>query len=431
MTINNLKLKKILIDDIKPYPNNPRVNDEAVKHVAKSIENNGYRNPILVDKNNVIITGHTRLKALKKIGVSGEVLVLDGSDMTEEAAKRYRLEDNTTSEFSTWDVDLLKQEITELGSLDFELKNFTTEELVNEEGVASSVDDVEEDNYDFDKEEVNTNIKLGDKFVLGDHVLLCGDSCEEEYYKKLFSDNTKPDMILTDPPYNVNYGQGHPEDLTKKRKKIANDNLKNEFAPFLKKAFTLQKKYCKPGVISYVFMSTQEWGVFMRELENTGFKWSSTIIWEKDQFVLTRKDYHTKFEALFVAGEDKVVVNVIEEDDDEFFGTYQPIYYGWDDSSKRLHPLKSRKETDIWKIPRPKVSLEHPTMKPLKLLSKALLLSSKKKGVVLDVFGGSGSTLIACEKTGRKCRMMELDPVYCQVIINRYEAVSGNKAFKV
>lgn len=210
-------------------------------------------------------------------------------------------------------------------------------------------------------------------------------------------------MVFTDPPWNVNYGacdennaQGY------KPRTILNDFMGTEdFKQFMFKAFSCMKYASKNGCMTYVVMSAQEWGNMMLALAENGYHWSSTIIWNKDRLVLSRKDYHTK---------------------------YEPIWYGWKDGESRLCPLSDRKQCDVWDIERPSKSEEHPTMKPVELVVRAINNSSKKGNVILDLFGGSGTTLIAAEQTGRNARIMELDPKYCDVIIKRWENATGQKA---
>lgn len=190
-----------------------------------------------------------------------------------------------------------------------------------------------------------------------------------------------------------------------KPRTILNDHMDTEdFKGFMELAFKAMNDGCKPGGMVYVVMSAQEWGNLMLELYNNGFHWSSTIIWNKDHFVMSRKDYHTK---------------------------YEPIWYGWKEGSPRLHPLNDRKQSDVWDFDRPTVSEEHPTMKPVALVARAIGNSSKEGEIVLDLFGGSGTTLIAAEQLGRRCYMMELDPHYCDVIIARWEKLTGKEAVKI
>ena len=207
-------------------------------------------------------------------------------------------------------------------------------------------------------------------------------------------------MVFTDPPWNVNYGADS-DSPTYKPRTILNDHMStNDFKDFMDSAFKSMNMASKDGAMTYIVMSAQEWGNLMLALFENGYHWSSTIIWAKDKFVISRKDYHTQ---------------------------YEPIWYGWKEGS-RLHPLKDRKQSDLWEIPRPIRSDEHPTMKPIELVSKAIINSSNKGDLVLDLFGGSGSTLIACEQLKRKCFMAELDPHYVDVIIDRWESLTGEKA---
>lgn len=213
-------------------------------------------------------------------------------------------------------------------------------------------------------------------------------------------------MVFTDPPWNVNYGNVEEDNpMGYKTRTILNDYMEtDEFKEFMNKVFQNMNKASKEGCVTYVVMSAQEWGNLMLTLTENGYHWSSTIIWKKDRLVLSRKDYHTQ---------------------------YEPIFYGWKEGAPRLHPLEDRKQSDVWDIERPHVSEEHPTMKPIELVSRAILNSSNVGDKVLDLFGGSGSTLLSCEQTNRINYSMELDPYYCQVIINRWEEYTSKKAVKI
>jgi DNA modification methylase len=211
------------------------------------------------------------------------------------------------------------------------------------------------------------------------------------------------EMVFTDPPWNVNYGavdKGNA--MGYKPRTIKNDFMGTEdFKNFMSSAFNCMNKASKPGAMTYVVMSAQEWGNMMLTLAQNDYHWSSTIIWNKDRLVLSRKDYHTK---------------------------YEPIWYGWKEGESRLCPLADRKQSDVWDFERPSKSDEHPTMKPVALVARAITNSSKKGDIILDLFGGSGTTLIAAEQTGGRCRMSELDPKYVDVIVNRWEKLTGKKA---
>lgn len=210
-------------------------------------------------------------------------------------------------------------------------------------------------------------------------------------------------MVFTDPPWNVNYGAVKENNaMGYKPRTIKNDFMgTDEFKEFMRSSFNSMNKACKPGAMTYVVMSSQEWGNMMLMLNANEYHWSSTLIWNKDRLVLSRKDYHTK---------------------------YEPIWYGWKDGEKRLCPLRDRTQSDVWDFDRPARSDEHPTMKPVELVARAINNSSHNGDVVLDLFGGSGTTLIACEQLGRVCYMCELDEHYCDVILNRWEQLTGRKA---
>jgi DNA modification methylase len=251
-------------------------------------------------------------------------------------------------------------------------------------------------------EEVEHRTKLGQLWKLGDHLLYCGDSTEEATFTRLMGDD-KAHLIWTDPPWNVNYGavdEGNQQGY--KVRTIMNDHMnEGQWDEFVGQFCKTLKDYSEPGAPIYLVMSAQEWPVIDRNLREVGFHWSSTVIWAKDRLVLSRKDYHTQ---------------------------YEPIWYGWNADAARLAVVEDRKQSDLWEIERPSRSELHPTMKPIELVQKSIVNSSKPGNIVLDSFGGSGSTLIACEQTNRKCRMVELDPQYCDVIIARWEKFTGKTA---
>ena len=380
------------ITDITPYEKNPRKNDEAVKYVAESIKQFGFKVPIVIDKHGVIVAGHTRYKAAKKLCMT-EVPCIVADDLTDEQIKAFRLADNKVAEKAEWDFDLLAGELEDLFDIDMTAFGF-------DEGFEDEPVEVVEDDFEVAPPE-EPKAKRGDIYKLGNHRLMCGDSTSLEDVGRLM-DGEKATMGFTDPPWNVNYGavkDGNAQGY--KPRTILNDFMGTEdFKEFMNKAFASLNFAMHDGAMTYVVMSAQEWGNMMLTLAQNNYHWSSTIIWNKDSLVLSRKDYHTK---------------------------YEPIWYGWKEGS-RLCPLEDRKQSDVWDIPRPKKSEEHPTMKPVELVARAITNSSKKGDVVIDLFGGSGTTLIASEQTGRCCRMMELDPKYVDVIVNRWEQLTGEKA---
>lgn len=381
------------IGDITPYEKNPRKNDEAVKYVAESIKQFGFKVPIVIDKNGIIVAGHTRYKAAKKLNLK-EVPCIVADDLTDEQVKAFRLADNKVAEKAEWDFDLLADELDDLFEFDMTVFGFEDEEEEDKPA------EVYEDDYDIEPPE-EPKAKRGDIYKLGNHRLMCGDSTSLEDVGRLMA-GEKASMGFTDPPWNVNYGavkEGNAQGY--RPRTILNDFMGTEdFKEFMNKAFASLNFAMKDGAMTYVVMSAQEWGNMMLTLAQNNYHWSSTIIWNKDSLVLSRKDYHTK---------------------------YEPIWYGWKEGS-RLCPLEDRKQSDVWDIPRPKKSEEHPTMKPVELVARAITNSSKKGDIVIDLFGGSGTTLIASEQTDRCCRMMELDPKYVDVIVNRWEEFTGEKA---
>ena len=386
----DIVLKKL--SDIRPYEKNPRKNDEAVKYVAESIKQFGFKVPIVIDSNGVIVAGHTRYKAAKKLNLR-EVPCIVADDLTDEQIKAFRLADNKVAEKAEWDFELLADELDDL--FDFDMTVFGFEDVAEEEPV-----EIVEDDFEIAPPE-EPKAKRGDIYKLGNHRLMCGDSTSIDDVSLLMAEE-KASMGFTDPPWNVNYGavkEGNVQGY--KPRTILNDFMGTEdFKEFMNKAFASLNFAMKDGAMTYVVMSAQEWGNMMLTLAQNNYHWSSTIIWNKDSLVLSRKDYHTK---------------------------YEPIWYGWKEGS-RLCPLEDRKQSDVWDIPRPKKSEEHPTMKPVELVARAITNSSKKGDIVIDLFGGSGTTLIASEQTGRCCRMMELDPKYVDVIVNRWEQMTGEKA---
>ncbi|SPF40768.1 DNA methylase N-4/N-6 domain protein [Candidatus Desulfosporosinus infrequens] len=388
-----MKIHDIQIKNIKPYKQNPRDNSQAIKAVAESIKQFGFKVPIVLDINNEVVAGHTRLKAAIELGLD-TVPCLIADDLSDAEIKAFRLADNKTAELAEWDEELLRSELEALSqlNLDFSMADFGFD-LIGEAAEVKA--EVEEDDFDTDAAvaEIETPIsQRGDIWMLGKHRLMCGDSTSLEDVS-LLMDGHKARQVFTDPPWNVDYGGGsHPS--WKPDRQILNDSMSAEdFKDFMLKIFTTMSAVSEPGCMTYVVMSAQEWGSLMEALREAGYHWSSTIIWKKDSLVLSRKDYHTQ---------------------------YEPIWYGWLEGSSRLCPLVDRKQSDVFEIPRPKRSPDHPTTKPVELVARAIVNSSHKGDLVLDLFGGSGTTILAAEQTERVCNMMELDPKYADVIAKRY-----------
>ena len=396
----NIELKKI--GDLIPYFNNPRNNDAAVDKVAESIKQFGFQNPIIVDRENVVIAGHTRLKAAEALGLD-EIPVIVAKSLTNEQARAYRLADNKTGEFSEWDIEKLNAEIAELNDFDLSAFGFDIDEF-NIENHA--------ENDDFDVSEALDEIeepttKQGDLYKLGNHYLLCGDSTNESDVKRLMQ-GAKADLFLTDPPYNVNYGargQQYEElggyKCGMEDRTILNDNMADaDFKAFLQNAFNCADSVMKAGATFYIWHSDSEGFNFRGACHDIGWQVRQCLIWAKNTIVLGRQDYQWK---------------------------HEPCLYGWKDGAAH-NWYSDRTQTTVLNFDKPSKNDLHPTMKPLDLIGYLVQNSSKQNDVVLDLFGGSGSTLIACEQLNRRCFMTELDPKYCDVIIKRWETLTGKKA---
>lgn len=383
-TDSKMQIEYIKLEQIKPYERNPRKNDDAVKYVKQSIKEFGFKVPIVLDKDNVIVAGHTRYKASKELGLK-EVPCIHADDLNGEQIKAFRLADNKVSEFAEWDDSLLN---LELDSLEMDMTDFGFLDSVFEEEQKEIIEDEV-------SEDVEPRCKLGDVWQLGDHRLMCGDATNENDVEKLTGGGTV-NALITDPPYNVAY-----EGKTDKKLKIMNDSMDSDsFLNFLTDAFTNAYKALSEGGAFYVWYASKEHINFEKALNNVGLTVKEQLIWNKNALVLGRQDYHWK---------------------------HEPCLYGWKDGASH-NWYADRKQTTVIDFDKPLRSGEHPTMKPVGLIAYLINNSTKENDLVLDIFGGSGTTLIACEQMNRKCLMMELDPHYCDVIINRWETLTGDKA---
>ena len=415
------------ISEIKPYEKNPRNNENAVDAVANSIKQFGFKVPIVVDKNNVIVAGHTRYKASEKLGLE-EVPCIIADDLNEEQIKAFRLADNKVAELSEWDFELLDLELGEIQDIDMTGFGFDLSE--NEEEIQVVEDEVPEIPDE-------PKAKFGEIYKLGNHILMCGDSTSKEDVMKLLEGETI-DLVVTDPPYNINYGAVNESKYGKERYNtnlIENDNLpKEEFYNFLKKAFGNINLGLKEGGSFYIWYASKSVVEFYTALEDTGFLIKQEIIWNKNSFTLGRQDYQWKHEPCIYGwkeGASHYFINnrnepTVIEDEINLDKMKK------DEMKKLLEDILAEKiPTTVINEPKPMVNDLHPTMKPIKLLARLINNSSKQNEKVLDLFGGSGSTLIACEQLNRKCYMMEYDPKYIDVIIERWENFTGKKAIKL
>jgi DNA modification methylase len=387
------------IEKLRPYERNPRTHSEAqVDQISASMVEFGWTNPILIDENAGILAGHGRLLAARKLGLT-EVPVIRFEHLTEAQKRAYLIADNQLALQAGWDDALLAEELAWLRDerFDLDLIGFDASELERLLALAdgeSESDDAEDDVPEPPADPVS---KPGDLWVLGNHRLLCGDATVLTDVERVLGGQLA-DMTFCDPPYNVDYANSPKDRLRGKHRPIMNDNLGGGFEAFLYDAcvniLSVTKGAC------YVCMSSSELDTLQRAFRAAGGKWSTFVIWAKNTFTLGRADYQRQ---------------------------YEPILYGWPAGHDRYW-CGARDQGDVWFFDKPARNDLHPTMKPVALVERAVRNSSKSRDIVLDPFGGSGSTLIACEKAGRQARLIELDPKYVDTIILRWQDWAGGTA---
>lgn len=375
-----LKIEYLPIKALIPYEKNTRKHQKKdVDNIARSIEKFGMNDPIGIWKDNIIVEGHGRLLACKQLGMT-EVPCVRLDHLTDEQRREYAIAHNATAELSEWDLDILPDELAELNLSDFDF-DFGIDGKEENEIVEDEAPEVDEENDPISKP--------GDIWLLGRHRLMCGDSTDKATVEMLM-DGKKANLVVTDPPYNVNY-EGTAG-------KIKNDNMDNDsFYRFLFDSFTNMEYAMADDASIYVFHSDTEGLNFRKAFADAGFYLSGCCIWKKPSLVLGRSPYQWQ---------------------------HEPCLFGWKKSGKHKW-YAGRKETTIWEFDKPKKNSDHPTMKPIALISYPIKNSSMSNCIVLDPFGGSGSTLIACEQLDRICYTMELDPKYCDVILQRYINMNG------
>lgn len=389
---NRLNVEYIPVGKLKPYDKNTRKHEDYdVSQIAKSIEQYGFNDPIGIwGKDNIIVEGHGRLLAAKKLGMD-KVPCIRLDNLTDEQRREYAIMHNKTAELSAWDFDLLAAEIPELDFSGFDI----------DWGLPADEEETEitEDEPPEVDEEHEPICQLGDIWQLGEHRLMCGDSTDKITIEKLLEGNFgKIDIVLTDPPYNVAY-----KGKTKDELEIENDAMEQEeFEGFLSSSFEIINETLKKGGAFYIWHASRSQREFENALNNVGLQVRQQLIWVKNSMVLGRQDYQWR---------------------------HEPCFYGWKEGTHDWY--SDRKQTTVLEFDRPTANKEHPTMKPISLMAYQIKNSTKKGDIVFDGFGGSGSTLIACEQTGRKCYTCEIDPKYCDVIIKRWENLTGKKAVKL
>ena len=430
------KLEILQIDTLTPYANNARTHsDDQIKKIQASLREFGFVNPVLIDANRGVIAGHGRIEAAKREGMT-EVPCVFVEHLTDAQKRAYILADNRLAELAGWDMDAVRIEMERLAEDGFgiEITGFEFDDI--------PMGKIAEDDFDADaaaEETIEPITEPGDKWQLGRHRLMCGDSTDRATVDRLM-DGQKADMLLTDPPYNVDYGEKaeaiNPYGYNFSPRHIENDKMSDsEFLAFLTKAFKNARNSIKPGGSFYIWHASVTLYEFETALKSAGMQTRQQLIWNKNSLVIGRQDYQWK---------------------------HEPCLYGWIDGAAHYF-VDDRKQTTVYEdaIPdfrkmkkdelidllsdiysdkisatvinenRPSSSQEHPTMKPVKLIARLIKNSSRQEELVLDLFGGSGSTLIACEQLNRTCYMMELDPKYCDVIIKRWEALTGKKAERI
>ena len=425
-----MQIKEIAIERLIEYADNPRNNDTAVEAVANSIEEFGFKVPLVIDKNYIIVAGHTRLKAAKRLGLT-KVPCIIADDLNEEQIKAFRLADNKVGELATWDFEKLNAELEGIADIDMTAFGFEAlaEELTADE---DEVPEVEEEEPPITQE--------GDIWVMGNHRLICGDSTDPDTIARLM-DGATADLYLTDPPYNVALGMNEtPEEAAARNRRtdgkiVQNDSMSDsEFFSFLLAAFKAAESVLRPGGGFYIWHADSEGLNFRRAAKESGLDVKQCLIWNKNSLVMGRQDYQWKHEpclygwkpgaahyfvndrTIATVFEDKPNINKMSKDELKAY-------------IKEL--LEPAFPTTIINEDKPARSDDHPTMKPVKLFGRLIQNSTKRGELVLDTFGGSGTTLAACEQLDRICYIAELDPRYCDVIVKRWEKLSGEKAERI
>lgn len=393
----NLAVTLVPTAQLIPYARNARTHsDEQVAQIMASIAEFGFVNPVLVDASHGLIAGHGRLMAAQRLGLK-EVPAITLGHLTETQKRALIIADNRIALNACWDAEMLSLELRDLQAEDYDLDilGFSDEEIDELLEFGTPEGNTDEDEVpEIQGEPVS---RLDDIWVLGNHRLICGDSTQLDTIEKVM-DGALADMVFTDPPYNVNYGSSVKDKQRGRKLKIKNDNLGDDFHQFLLDACTNLLTVCKGAI--YICMSSSELDRLQSAFRDAGGHWSTFIIWAKNKFTMGQADYQRQ---------------------------YEPILYGWKEGNKHYW-CGARDQGDVWFVNKPQRNDLHPTMKPVELVQRAIENSSKSRDIVLDCFGGGGSTMIACEKTGRFARLVELDPKYCDVIVRRWQDFTGKEA---
>lgn len=413
--MEELRIEYLPVESLKPYERNAKLHPaEQVAQIKRSIEDNGMNDPIGIwGKDNTIVEGHGRWLACKELGMQ-TVPVIRLDHMTDAQRKEYALIHNQTTMNSGLDLDILNMELADLPDFDADFYGFELQEP----------DNVKEDDYNPEIPE-EPKAKRGEIYRLGRHRLMCGDSTSAEDVRALV--NGDPiDMLLTDPPYNLNVGNCFSINEARKRHMrqdglvIANDHMEsNDFFQFLRSAFVNARSTMRAGAAFHVWHAESESVNFRNAIKESGMTVRQMLIWVKSSPVFGRQDFHRQYEP--------VLVGDIELEDEDDQRGYESCLYGWKDGAKHSW-YKKRKEKDVLYFDKPVASKEHPTMKPILLFDYEMKCNTKPGDKVLDLFGGSGTTIMAAEQNGRDAYVMEFDPRFVDVIIDRWEKFTGEKA---
>jgi len=394
--IDSYKTQIVLvkIEELIPYARNARTHSDAqVAQIAASIKEFGWTNPVLIDGERGIIAGHGRVLAARKLGLS-EVPCIELAHLTQSQKRAYILADNKLAENAGWDIELLKIELVELegDGFDLSLTGFDEDFL---DGLLEDLPEGLTDPDETPETPVEPVTRPGDVWICGAHRVMCGSSTIITDVEKLCN-GEHVDMLLTDPPYNVAYEGGTADSL----KILSDDMSDDDFLQFLTDAFMNAHAVMKPGAVFYIWHAGMEGSNFMQACKNAQLAVRQILIWRKNAFAMGRQDYQWQ---------------------------HEPCLYGWKDGAGHLW-ASDRKQTTVLDFERPQRNGEHPTMKPVALFEYQMLNNTKGGDIVLDLFGGSGTTMIAAEKNGRISRLMELDPIYCDVIVTRWQNFTGKEA---
>ena len=414
-----LKIQNIKTAELIPYASNAKKhNRRQIENVAESIKQYGFVQPLVVDRSNVVVIGHCRLLAAKKLGIA-EVPCVKVEDLTDEQVKALRIVDNKTNE-SEWLDDILKLEIEDIdfSGFDFDFGEDAKEPVIVEVDVPEL------------PEEKEPTTKLGDIWQLGRHRLMCGDSTKPKDVQQLMN-GEEADLVITDPPYNVDYTGG-----TKEKLKIMNDNMdSNSFRGFLREAFATTDAVMRVGAAFYIWHADGKGYNFRGACADVGWEIRECLIWVKNCFVLGRQDYQWQHEPCLYGWKDGAAHYFIDDRTQSTVIEDEAVDIKKLKKDELLHMLENimaeKRSTTIIREDKPAKNDLHPTMKPIKVIARFVRNSSKLGWLTYDPFGGSGSTLMTCEQLNRRCNTMELDPKYCDVIIQRWENFTGEHAQKI